>query len=83
MCRVLLSVYGNIICVWGAPPGGSGLVVLVDEGKHIILRQLLRVNPRLGVVNSDPVLPRPEQTLCMADAEETHTHKLEMTYSVQ
>ena len=61
-----------------APPRGLGLVVLVDEGEHVVFGQLLWVHPGLGVVNSDPFFPRPEQALRVADTGETkqtHTHK--------
>lgn len=46
----------------------SGLVILVDEGQNIIFGQFLRVHPRLRIVNYDPVDPRPEEPLRVADA---------------
>lgn len=63
-----------------APPRGSGLVVLVDEGEHVVFGQLFGVHPGLGVMNSDPFFPRPEQALRVADAEETKKNKKTNTH---
>ncbi len=41
------------------------LTVLMNEGKHVVFRQFVRVDPRLGVVNSDTLLPSPKQPVLM------------------
>lgn len=45
------------------------LTVLMNEGEHVIFRQFVRVDPRLGVVNSDTLLPSPKQPVLMTCTE--------------
>ncbi|KAG5277401.1 hypothetical protein AALO_G00117080 [Alosa alosa] len=55
----------------------SVLVMLMDELQQMFFGELLRVDPCLGIMNFDPFLPCPEDSLLMADTEsdtETNTY---------
>lgn len=43
--------------------------MLVDEVQQVFFGELLGVDSCLGIMNFDPFLPRPEDSLLMADTE--------------
>lgn len=45
------------------------MVMLMDEGQHLVFGQFLRVHPGLRIVNYDSVHPGPEEPLRVANVE--------------
>lgn len=53
----------------------------MDEGEHVVFRQFVGVDPRLGVVNSDAFLPSPKQPVLMAHTEKQKENKEKMLWN--